>query len=466
MKTTFLLLASSLLTVGAYAQMGYSISSSAYAYHHGGNGQILPAKYVVEEEIFNYHEHKIEAASYYDPVKISYAWGNEEVNANTEEMILQIGLSTYRSEGLDQIPSANLSLVVDVSGSMGGTPIEKSKAAMRELVKQLRPSDQVSLVLFGSSVAVPFKSQRIGDKKELLKAIDNIGINGSTDVHLGMQTGYQQVASTYLKNGNNRVIVFTDAMANTGVIDPNQILKNTKVYVKDIDLTFIGIGMRFNQDFARQIKTRLRGHMHFVEDSREITKLFKEEVEQFLVAPYGKDAKLKIEIPKQLALSKFYGYSPSISGNTIELNLNDMQGGLTQVFMLKLKRKAGSKSIDPVKCDLSFTNQAGNPENIVAESSKMKVTSGKSKYDKLTNDEVKKNYCIAYMASQLKDASVKHEKDKDAEKFYHTINQVLASIDSEYKKLDEDLKYVYDLLSKQTDTGKKATKPIALADSL
>lgn len=467
MKTTILSLSIFCITWSANAQLGYGISSASYAYHHGGHGRILSSDRIVEEEIFNYHEHKIEAASYNDPVKISYMWGNENINKNTDEVILQIGIATHRATNLDHIPAANLSLVVDISGSMGGSPIEKSKEAMKELVNQLRPTDQVSLVLFGNQVFVPFKSQKIGDKKDLLKAIDAISIHGSTDVHLGMQTGYQEVASTYLKNGNNRVIVFTDAMANTGVIDPNQILKNTNVYVKDIDLTFIGIGMGFNQEFARQIKTKLRGHMHFVEDNREITKLFKEEVEQFLAAPYGKEAKLTIEIPEQLSLNKIYGYNPAITDNKIEIELDDLQGGLTQIFVLKLTRKEGSKNdIEPVKYELAFNDQYGKPAVISEQSEALKVNKGSEPYEKLVNAEVKKNYCITYMAGQLKQASIDYEGDKDEAKFYQTINQVLASIDAEFATKDKDLQYVYDLLSNQTDAKEKAKNELALVDKL
>lgn len=464
MKKHILLLAGISISINAFSQLGYGISSASYAYHHGGNGRILPSNSVIEEEIFNYHEHKIEAATYNNPVAISYLWGNEKVNANADEIVLQLGIATYRAKQLENILPANLSLVVDISGSMQGGPIEKSKEAMKELVEQLRPSDQVSLVLFGNNVFVPFKSQKIGDKVELLKAIDAIAINGSTDVHLGMKTGYEQVASTFLRNGSNRVIVFTDAMANTGVIDPQQILANTQVYIKDIDLTFIGIGMGFNQDFAREIKTKLRGHMHFVQDTREITKLFKEEVEQFLTDPHGKKVKLTIEIPEQLSLNKFYGYNPVITGNKIEVELDDLQGGLTQIFMLKFNRKKGRETIDELKYELTFNNQQGQKTTLASETEKIYVAKKSETYVKLANDEVKKNYSIVYMSSQFKQASIDYEKDQDEKKYYQSLNQVLAIINAEYISFDKDLQYVHDLLSKQTST-KESTEEVLLADT-
>ncbi|GEM_PF-3435576 len=464
MKTTILLVMA--LCIGnAFAQRGYSISGAAYAYHHGNSNNILPSRFIVEEEIFNYHTHDIAKANANSPVRLSHIWGNEKINKNTEEMVLQIGLSTIMVQNLDEIPPANLSLVVDISGSMGGTPIEQSKMAMQELVKQLRPTDNVSLVLFGNSVQIPHKSQPVGDKKELLRAIQNISIHGSTDVHKGMQAGYAEVASTYMPRGNNRVIVFTDAMANTGVIDPNQILANTKVYIKDIDLTFIGIGMRFNQDFARTIKTRLRGHMHFVSDSREVTKLFKDEVEQFFAKPYGKDVQLTIELPEQLELEKFYGYRPIVKGKTIKLNVSDMQGGLTQVFMLKLKRKkGGDDTIDPVEYSLSFNDQSETPRMISKKTEVLNQENDGAPYDKLANSKVKKNYSIAYMAGQLKQASVNYENDENEERFFQTINHVLAGIHKEYPNPDQDIQYVRDLLEKQTKPEVTSTSAIALVD--
>lgn len=462
MKKLILLLGAFYLSTSAFAQLGYSISSASYAYHHGGNGNILPSKSIIEEEIFNYHEHTIETATYNDPITISHMWGNEKINQNSNEIVLQIGIATHRDKELKNVAPANLSLVVDVSGSMSGGPLQKSKEAMKELVKQLRPSDHVSLVLFGSGVTIPYKSQKIGDKKELLKQIDAISTNGSTNVHLGMLTGYEQVASTFLNNGSNRVIVFTDAMANTGLVDPTQILANTKVYIKDIDLTFIGIGVAFNQDFARQIKTKLRGHMHFVEDTREITKLFKEEVEQFLTVPHGKQVKLTIEIPEELTLSKFYGYNPIVHGKKLELELDDLQGGLTQIFMLKFTRNSPQISeINEVKYELSFNDQHEQSTTISKKTSPIKVLKNSDTYDKLENADVKKNYCIVYMARKLKEASINYEGDKDSAFYYRTINEALATIDGEYETLDDDLTYVYDLLSKQSEHEKQNKSHLA-----
>lgn len=448
MKTLTLSFIGCILALNATAQLGYGISSAAYATNHGGR-EVMKPNEIVEEEIFNFHDHNIETASYNDPVKLSHAWGNSKVNKGTEALILQIGLATNRSRNLENIPPANLSLVVDVSGSMGGSPLAKSKEAMRELVKQLRPSDHVSLVLFGSSVTVPYSSKKIGDKTELLEAIDNISINGSTNVHLGMKKGYEEVASTYLHNGSNRVIVFTDAMANTGLLNPDDILNDTKVYIRDIELTFIGIGMAFNQDFARQIKTRLRGHMHFVGNAGEIDKIFKEEVEQFLTKPFGKNATLTVNIPKGFSLEQFYGYQPTIANNQITVNVDDMQGGLTQIFMLKLKGNTDRKQIPSISYTLTYTDQNGQEMSVSNEANDLEFVPNQFTYDKLANQVVKKNYTIVYMANELKKALIEYDKETNLKNYNERLKSVLSEVEQEFPTRDADIEYVYELLRKQ-----------------
>lgn len=89
------------------------------------------------------------------------------------------------------IPAREYIFVVDVSGSMEGFPLSTSKALLRDLIAQLRPSDLFNVVLFagGSAVLSPkslaadqqnaanairvIEQQRGGGGTELLAAIQN-----------------------------------------------------------------------------------------------------------------------------------------------------------------------------------------------------------------------------------------------------------------------------------------------------
>ncbi|HMJ15667.1 MAG TPA: VIT domain-containing protein [Polyangiaceae bacterium] len=76
---------------------------------------------------------------------------------------IESGLSLYEANGekffllqveppkrvtIEQIPPREYVFVVDVSGSMGGFPLETAKTLLRDLVGRLRPSDKFNVLLF------------------------------------------------------------------------------------------------------------------------------------------------------------------------------------------------------------------------------------------------------------------------------------------------------------------------------
>ena len=133
--------------------------------------------------------------------------------------------------------------------------------------------------------------------------------------------------------------------------------------------------------------------------------------------------------------------------------------------MMKFNREPGKNEIDELKYEISFVDEYGQQASIAQTTDEIKVKKNKDGYEKLVDQEVKKNYAIVYMSSQLKEASIAYEKDVDLEKYYQTLNQVLATVDGKFDTLDEDLQYVHDLVSKQTNDEKKAEKEVLLADS-
>src|SRR5207237_9967766 len=83
------------------------------------------------------------------------------------------GTSVYVA--VDLTPSAaaiagrnrSISLAIDSSGSMEGGEIDQAKAAARGLLKQLRPTDQISIVAFSDPVTVQLPMSRLGNHREI-----------------------------------------------------------------------------------------------------------------------------------------------------------------------------------------------------------------------------------------------------------------------------------------------------------
>jgi len=75
-----------------------------------------------------------------------------------------------------QIPPREFVFIMDVSGSMGGYPIETSKVLIKDLVSHLRPQDRFNILVFESGSAVWSPSgSKAGTEENLREALSFIG---------------------------------------------------------------------------------------------------------------------------------------------------------------------------------------------------------------------------------------------------------------------------------------------------
>src|SRR5213594_2559109 len=128
-----------------------------------------------------------------------------------------LGTSVYVA--VDLAPSAavvasrtrSISLAIDSSGSMDGEKIEQARAAALGLLKQLRPTDQISIVSFSDTVTVQLPMSRVGNSREIAAAVKAISVNGLTAMYDGLQAAFQQARRTSREPGTvNRVLLLTD----------------------------------------------------------------------------------------------------------------------------------------------------------------------------------------------------------------------------------------------------------------
>lgn len=79
-----------------------------------------------------------------------------------------IRVEAESSEDQDQSNSAdsvNLCLVIDASGSMGGTPLHNAKNAAKQAVLKLKDTDIVSLITFNSNSETIFHGLKAGSHR-------------------------------------------------------------------------------------------------------------------------------------------------------------------------------------------------------------------------------------------------------------------------------------------------------------
>ena len=133
-------------------------------------------------------------------------------------------------------PSVGLALILDTSGSMGGTRIELAKQIARIAVRRLQPHDRVGIVEFYGAKHWAVPMQPASNKIEIDRAIGRMKAIGGTVLYPAIQEAYYG-----LKNINSRfkhIILVTDA----GVEDANYEAMVRSISRDNINVSTILVG--------------------------------------------------------------------------------------------------------------------------------------------------------------------------------------------------------------------------------
>ncbi|MEO1053844.1 MAG: VWA domain-containing protein [Bacteroidota bacterium] len=415
------------------AQRGYS---SASVTMNRANGVISPNQVIVEEYL-NYHLHRIGIPTNGKEIALSLDY----TTSGDDEVILQAGIATRQLLDFSNMPPANVSLVIDCSGSMqSDNKLGKVKKALHKFITGLRSEDYISIVAYSSQATVIQPAVKAGEISNIDSIIESLVPGGSTNLHEGLMFGYKEVQKNLLPNGTNKVVLLTDGIANRGVVDPEKIVSNSGAYNQEgIDVSTIGVGRNINYSLLQQIARQGRGSNHFVGDHQEdIVKVFDTELES-LISIVAKQASLVLEYPKSISVEDIYGYTPQYGENTISIPLNNLNLGMTQVVLYKLKLENTNKR-PLVKARLVYSDSKSGQQRTI--SNKTSIAQGR----KITNSEVLKNLYIAKMAQSLKDMATElNNRNPDAAKVI--LNEVLDDVDAVFPRLkDKDMLRVRDIL--------------------
>lgn len=377
------------------AQEGYSSAAMSMSQQKAGQLILPKSNEIIEEEYFNYHIHKLPRPSTGQLAHLDAQW----LPLNNQRTLLQVGISTVRLEEMEAPQSVNINLLVDKSGSMSyEDKLVKSKQALLTFVDQLQPTDRVSLVTFDHEAQLIFKAQAVGDGQQLKAAINSIQLGGSTNMPLGIQTAYQAILQGAQTGRDNRMIILTDALTNTGTIDPEAIVKATDGYRQDVPLSFslIGVGIDFNHELTRLMTANGRDQVHFISNIDHINKIFVHEVESLLY-PIGRKPILDIELPAGVKIEKVYGYLPSTSNRNLNLRLRDFNAGLSQVVLIELS--GSTSALGQAQINLTYQQ----PGQGATRQMKAQLYAAKQTQD------LQKNHAIAQMAASLKTMAEQYE---------------------------------------------------------
>jgi Ca-activated chloride channel homolog len=274
-----------------------------------------------------------------DPVRLRIDVDRTVLPAETtEKAIIKIGLDCIRLPRRDLRPPVNIALVIDRSGSMAGDKIAKAREAALEAVRRLGPDDIVALVVYDTTVQTLVPAQRVGDGRRLEQAICGIEVAGNTALYGGVTRGASEVRRNMEdRRFVNRVILLSDGLANVGPSSPEELGRLGASLMKEgISVTTIGLGLGFNEDLMTRLAQRSDGNTYFVEDSRDLPRIFASELGDVLNV-VARRVVIEIEFPAGVRPLNFVGREGSIRGQRAELTLNQLYGGQEKFALIEVE---------------------------------------------------------------------------------------------------------------------------------
>lgn len=228
--------------------------------------------------------------------------------------LVRVGVSTMELSEAER-PAANITFVVDVSGSMDiRSRLGLVQASLALLAETLRDDDTVSIVVYGDSAEVLLPPTAVADTDAILEAIDAMRIGGATNMEAGLLLGYEQARAGYDPDAVNVVILASDGVANVGTSEPGGLIDQITEAGKDgIHLVTVGFGMgNYNDHLMEQLANHGDGFYAYVDTFDEAERLFVDELTPTL-AVVAHDVKAQVNFdPDQVAEYRLIGYQSRI----------------------------------------------------------------------------------------------------------------------------------------------------------
>ncbi|MFE5242037.1 MULTISPECIES: vWA domain-containing protein [unclassified Streptomyces] len=216
--------------------------------------------------------------------------------------LLRVGLATRPASETGERPPAALAFVVDISGSMAEPGrLDLAKTSLGILADELRDDDSVSLVTFSDEAETRLPMTRLqGNRTRIRDAIEGMEPTDSTNVAAGIQQGYDEAVEGHRKGATNRVVLLSDALANTGETDADAILERIDDAREEYGITLFGVGV--GSDYGDALMERLTnkgdGNTTYIADETQARKVFVDQLPAH-VELRARDAKAQVAFDRE-----------------------------------------------------------------------------------------------------------------------------------------------------------------------
>ena len=269
--------------------------------------------------------------------------------------IVHIGLQGYNIVPRER-PPLNLTLLVDVSGSMAPeNRLPLAIQSFRMLVEQLNARDRVSIVVYAGAAGAVLEPTPGNDRGRIIAALENLHAGGSTAGGEGLRLAYALAEQNFNRNSVNRVIIATDGDFNVGITNPQELedfverKRESGVY-----LSVLGFGGgNYNDALMQTLAQNGNGNAAYIDTLNEARRVLRDEMasNMFTIA---NDVKIQVEFnPARVAEYRLIGYETRMLNredfNNDRVDAGEIGAGHAVTAIYEIVPVGGATFNDPLR---------------------------------------------------------------------------------------------------------------------
>ena len=278
---------------------------------------------------------------------------------------LYIQLKLTGKEIQASIPRTNLNLgvVLDRSGSMRRSKLQKAKEAVEFVVNNLSKEDVFALTIYDHKVDTIIPSSELANRASIINQLRSVRSRGRTNLHGGIIEGSRQVESAKHLEYRNVVLLLSDGLANEGITDRDRIRESvTDIYEGGIGISTFGVGDDFDEDLMVNIADSAGGSFYFIETADDIPKFIEQEFEG-LLATAAYNIEVEWQKTEGVTIRRALGvpYEDRSSNTT---KIGDLRSGNELLIILDVTIPSVEKQeseIEAITFDVRWVPRSGPP---------------------------------------------------------------------------------------------------------
>lgn len=163
-------------------------------------------------------------------------------------------------------------LIIDKSSSMEGRKIELARLAAIGVIDNLRPIDQVGVLIFDNSFQWAVPMRRAEDRSMIKRLVAGITPDGGTQIAPALSEAFRKISAA---NGTfKHIVLLTDGISEEG----DSLELSREAALRHVTISTVGLGQDVNRAYLEKVATAANGKAYLLNDPAGLERILLKDV--------------------------------------------------------------------------------------------------------------------------------------------------------------------------------------------